>query len=362
MHERIVCTVITVNYLAFARTLAYTLKKYNPNYWLYVLIVDANKSSFDSTSELFEPIFLEDLSDQKLIKQMCFYYTPFELCCALRAWLHEFIYRNKISNTWIFLDADIAIYNSLDLVFNELEHASILLNPHLTKPVESSCLENLEVSILVSGIYNAGFLGLKRSEETQKFIKWFKARLANYCFNRRGETLSNLLFVDQLWLNFVPHFFDDVAFLKHPGVNAAYWNLAFKKINKKNDIYLVDNEPIIFVHFTGWNFSHPSRLSVHLSTDKTPTGWSEIGEEYQQLLLKFGYEEFKKFHYGFASFENGRTVTPEARYYYFMDAKANSEFEPFSNFAIFPSKVTSIKQDSVFRKFIKVLLSFLTRT
>jgi hypothetical protein len=318
MIKQAVCTIITKNYLAFARALAHTLREHNPNLRLYVLLADKLDGYFDPTEELFTTILLEELPDQDLVRKMCFYYTPFELCCALRGMLHEYMYQKNIAHLWLFLDSDILTYSSLQGIFNQLEKTSILLNPHLLNPVDQHYVYDVEVSVLVSGIYNAGFLGLKRSEETRKFIDWFKQRLIYYGFNRRGkEKVFKLLFVDQLWLNFVPHFFNEVSFLVHPGANVGYWNLISRKLTKKNNIYLVDNEPLIFIHFSGWNLSDPAKLSNYISMKKNNKIWEEIGDFYKQILLDYGYEECKNYPYAFSSFSNGQKISSEMRELYY---------------------------------------------
>lgn len=335
MHDRAVCTIITKNYLPFARALSHTLRKHNPNLRLYVLLADQLDGYFKPIEEPFTLILLEELPDQHLIRNMCFYYTSFELCCALRGLLHEYMYEKEIAHSWLFLDSDILIYNSLEEIFKQLEETSILLNPHILNPVDQPYVYDIEVSILVSGIYNAGFLGLKRSEETRNFVNWFKHRLIHYAFNRRGEEIMfKLLFVDQLWLNFVPHFFKDVSFLVHPGANVGYWNLtSLKEISRKNNAYFIDNKPLLFIHFSGWDISQPSKISTYISSKENISIWQEMGEHYKELLLKYGYEECQSYPYAFSSFSNGQKITPEIRYLYYEMLKNHElkQINPFSD-------------------------------
>jgi lipopolysaccharide biosynthesis glycosyltransferase len=330
MIEKAVCTIITKSYLPYARTLASSLAEHNPDVNLYVLLADRVDGYFDSSLEPFNFIYLEDLADTHTIEQMCFYYTPFELCCALRGALHDYMYQNKIAQKWLFLDSDILIYNSLDAIFQKLEKASILINPHITSPLNQKHVESIEASILVSGLYNAGFLGLSLSEETSKFIQWFKDRLVRYSFNRRGKGISGILFVDQLWLNFVPHFFENVEYLILSGANVAYWNLISGKISNSDSGYLFNGEPLLFIHFTGWDISQPSRVSTYLDEDVDL--WQQIGENYQNMLLKNGYEECEKYPYAFSSFTNGQIITSDMRYSYYelISSNAASTVNPFS--------------------------------
>jgi hypothetical protein len=333
MNEQAVCTIITKSYLPFARALSHSLREHSPNLRLYVLLADELDGYFNPTEEPFTTILLEELPEQDLVRKMCFYYTAFELCCALRGMLHEYMYEKNIARSWLFLDSDILTYSSLQEIFNQLEKTSILLNPHLLNPVNQPYVYDVEVGVLVSGIYNAGFLGLKRSEETRRFIDWFKDRLIHYGFNRRGkEAIFKLLFVDQLWLNFVPHFFNEVSFLVHPGANVGYWSLISQKITKENNIYLINNKPLLFIHFSGWNISQPSQISAYLSIGEGISIWKELGEHYKELLLNYGYEESRNYPYAFSSFSNDQKIIPEMRYLYYEKTVNNevAQTDPFS--------------------------------
>ena len=121
MNELAVCTIITKSYLPYARTLAGSLARYNPNVNLYVLLADEVDNYFDPSLEPFKFIYLEDLSEPKIVEQMCFYYTPFELCCGLRGLLHEYMLEKTDVQKWLFLDSDIMVCNPLTVIFNQLE-------------------------------------------------------------------------------------------------------------------------------------------------------------------------------------------------------------------------------------------------
>ncbi|WP_414542645.1 hypothetical protein [Nostoc sp. CCY0012] len=360
MNEKIACTIITKNYLAYARALATSLTKHNPDIKLYVLLADRVDEYFDPAQEPFELIKLEDLPDQPTVKRMCFYYTPFELCCALRGILHQFIYEKKLADLWLFLDSDILIYSSLEEIFQQLETTSILLNPHLVAPINHPNYEVLEVRLLGSGVYNAGFLGIRRTDEAGKFIEWFNQRLNQYAFQRRGEGEINLLFVDQLWLNLAPSLFKEVTLLVHPGANVGYWSLISHPIYKKDNNYFINDKPVLFIHFTGWNISQPSIASRYLPTEKNTSIWEEIGNNYKKLLLQCGYEEYKKYPYVFNSFNNGKKITPEMRYlYYELINKFSKDFQimntdPFKNYDYLRFLIFKEKIKSFLRKILRI--------
>jgi hypothetical protein len=184
MNELAVCTIITKSYLPYARTLASSLAKYNPDVILYVLLADKIDGYFDPSLENFKFIYLEDLPCTEEIEQMCFCYTAFELCCALRGVLHEYMFDKTNIQKWIFLDSDIMIFSPLDVIFEQLGTTSILLTPHNSIiPIDDKYIASCEISFLKCGLYNAGFLGLNRTDTSKKFIVWFKNRLKNFAFD-----------------------------------------------------------------------------------------------------------------------------------------------------------------------------------
>ena len=69
---------------------------------------------------------------------MSFYYSPFELSCALRGMLHEYVLHRTAASAWLFLDSDILVCASLKPIFDQLAGTSILLNPHVTTPMDAS--------------------------------------------------------------------------------------------------------------------------------------------------------------------------------------------------------------------------------
>lgn len=340
MNESAVCTIITKSYLPYARTLASSLAKYNPDVNLYVLLADNIDDYFDPSLEPFKFIYLEDLSDPKIIEQMCFYYTPFELCCGLRGSLHEYMLEKTDVQKWLFLDSDIMVCNSLTVIFNQLENSSILLTPHVSTPTTDNNYADpdCEITYLKSGLYNAGFLGLRRTDTSKKFISWFKDRLKSFSFHDYAskDYISRGLFVDQLWLNLVPLYFKEVEFCLEPGANLGHWNI-FERLFDKDSLgnITVDGEPLLFVHFSGWDIQNIDKVSKYTSVsdeDKTPSSWSEISKFYKDGLIGHGYEDFTSHPYAFNFFQNSELITLEMRRkYYDLIKFERIDLSPFSN-------------------------------
>ena len=341
MTELEIFTIITKSHLVYARTLWESISRYHPDLKLYVLLADTVDNYFEPDREPFHWIYLSDLSDQQRLKQMCFYYTPFELCCALRGMLHEYIYENTNLDYWLFLDSDLMVFAPLDDIFKQLESHSILLTTHSHMPlVDEQYVDYHEISFLKAGLYNAGFLGLKRCEPTYKFIKWFKERLIYYSFNDPNLGEPRGLFVDQLWLNLVPQFFEQVGIVSHSGANIGHWNLWQRNLAKdRNGQFTADGKPLLFVHFSGWDIDNPAQVSLHnpMYNDKSIGIWQELAQIYRQSLLDNGYETTINYPYKYATFKTGETIKVKQRrlYYDALKKGQNIEKSPFLSYTDF---------------------------
>ena len=330
MSKHIVCTIVTKSYLQYARVLATSLVEHNPNARLLVLLTDRVDDCFDPATEPFDLIRLEDLADQATIEQMCFYYTAYELCCALRGLLHEYILNQTTAQSWIFLDSDIMVCHSLQPIFQQLEQTAILLHPHSTTPASIQTARPPELDLLRGGIYNAGFLGLSRSESAAAFINWWKERLSKFCFNE--DT------VDQIWLNLVPLYFQNVDLLVHPGANLGHWNLHNRTLGKDaSGNFTANGEPLLFVHFSGWDLANPADVSKHttLYAGQEIPLWTELGLRYRDHLLSHGDATVRQFPYAFNYFQTGERITPKMRraYYHQVFQGETLGGSPFANFA-----------------------------
>ena len=201
-------TVVTKNYLAHARTLAYSLVEHNPNARLYVLLADQVDGYIQKDNEPFTLIQLEQLDDSQAIERMCFYYTPFELANGLKGQLHQYLKTYTEADQWIYLDSDILVLDSFEPILNQLSETSLLLSKHFDNPLETSLVYPHEIKLLRYGLFNGGFLGIRQTPLAEQFIDWFSHRLQYYSL----FDLDKSLFVDQLWLNLIPVFFPDTDF------------------------------------------------------------------------------------------------------------------------------------------------------
>ncbi len=137
--------------------------------------------------------------------RFAFQYTPFELACAIKPFaIAELLQRGY--EEVIYLDGDMNLYGPMSAVASALKDHSIVLTPHLLKPLPCDGKRPDETAFLIAGTFNAGFLAVRADATTARFIEWWK----NMCTSKCYVDLAASLFVDQKWLELVPGMFSDV--------------------------------------------------------------------------------------------------------------------------------------------------------
>ena len=292
MNEKIVLTVCTAAYLAQAKILGDTLLKHNPGYKLVIGLVDKLDGQIDSDywkpHELIEVDELKIPQFEKMYKQ----YTTLELVCAIKSFYTDHLFKLYNPAHLIFLDSDIMIFDSLTYLEAELNNFSILLTAHITRPFPNDGCKPEEKTILKTGMFNAGFYAVTNDENGKGFINWWKERMVDQCYERPKEGLN----ADQKWLNFLPLYFKKVKILDHPGCNLAYWNFHERTIEKKQERFFANDQPLIFFHYSGYSLSYPDLISRHQDRFdmKANTALNELYDLCRQSLVTNRHEDFLK--------------------------------------------------------------------
>ena len=245
----LIFTSCTFGYLAKARVLAQSFKKYNSDYEFALVMIDKEPDGFifNLAEEPFDTVYyIEDMGLENYESWM-FGHDVVELCTAVKGpFLKKFtdMGYDKI----VYLDPDIAVYNSLSPIIDLLDSHSIIVTPHQVTPEdeEIAIIDN-EIAALNYGVFNLGFLAIRNDVNGKRLANWWNDRLLEYCH----DDLPRGLFVDQKWFDLVPAMFDGVYILRDPGYNVASWNLSHRKISITNKcIYVNDIFPLRFYHYT----------------------------------------------------------------------------------------------------------------
>lgn len=260
MNEKIIFTTCTAAYLAQAKSLGDSIVQTNPGYKLFIGLVDKINDRFDPAAFLPHEIIEVETITVPPFDDMKSRYSLLELSCALKPWFALYFIKKFSARQIIYMDTDILVTSSLQFLEDELTQHSIILTPHILSPLPGDGKRPQETAILKTGIYNAGFFGVRNDENGNAFLKWWRDILIDHCYEDGKMGLSS----DQSWLNFVPVFFKNVDIIRHPGCNVAYWNLHERQVEKRVGSYFVNKGfPLLFFHFSGYSLQHPELLSRH---------------------------------------------------------------------------------------------------
>jgi hypothetical protein len=287
-------TVCSNNYIAQAVTLFESLKKSTPDWHVFIGLVDA-ASNLPSgvVPDWIRIVPIKEMPIEAFDRMMS-RYNIIELCTAIKPSCFRYIFGlNEDFDQVHYLDPDTCVFSTLDVLAESLSDASVLLTPHHLTPIPLDGLFPAENLALNHGIYNLGYLGLKRSRVSDDLLDWWEDLMRNYCI----IDLKEGWFVDQLPFNYVPIYFDSVKILRHPGVNVAYWNFHERLLVGRNEIVFQDRKwPLVLFHFSGFSPAtrqRPTRADVRLDTRSQPA-LSRLLDGYANAVLGNRFEELRK--------------------------------------------------------------------
>ena len=321
------CTIISKNYISYARTLANSFLAHHPGSPFFVLLVDRIDSHFEPESEKFHLTGIDALHIPDL-SRFCFQYTILELNTAVKPYFLSHLLEEYGFKKLIYLDPDIVITENLSELSRLLDQHSIILTPHLTAQIDDS-YKPTELDILLAGSYNLGFLAIGATPTTRTFLKWWQDRLYANC----QIAFDKGMFVDQRWIDLVPGLFDGVHILREPEYNVAYWNLHSRSVEFSNGRLTVNGEPCRFFHFSGFDPNEISTISKHQNRFTIDRIGSLAGlfEYYRDLLWSNGYRETRQWPYAFDCFSNDMRIPDVVRAMYRALGQNCGRFgDPFS--------------------------------
>jgi hypothetical protein len=207
----------------------------------------------------------------------------------------------------VYLDPDIAVFGDLLELSTRLDEYDIVLTPHLCKPENSvqAILDN-EICALRHGIYNLGFIAIKRSDNALAFAKWWMDRLVHFCY----DDIPQGLFTDQRWCDFVPVFFESVYIEKSCAYNVATWNLSHRTITKDKGKYFVNGKPLQFYHFSGFDSGALKTMaSIYGATREV----GELIKWHESVQKENDQEQMGEYPCKYSVYSNGEQITDSQR-------------------------------------------------
>ena len=323
-----VCTIIAKNYVAHARVLAKSLAEHHPDGRLWTLVIDDFTRYLDPAEEPFEVLTPADIGCEPFTR-MALRYTVLELSTAVKPWLLRHLLA-RTGGPVTYLDPDIKIYGSLARLEQLAADHGLVVIPHNKEPIPPDGLKPSQVDIMIAGVYNLGYVSLAPRPEVDRLLDWWSERLRRDC---RVDPVWGY-FVDQRWFDLVPGFMPDLAIVRDPEFNVAYWNLHARTLSRDRDGYKVDGRPLAFFHFSGFDADHPlvlSRYQNRVDVLADPV-LEQLLAEYAGEVNGEGHGVSRKWRYSYGALGDGTKVDNTVREMYdeFADEQSAEVASPFT--------------------------------
>jgi GT2 family glycosyltransferase len=321
------CTIVSRNYLSHARVLAASYAQHEPGGRFYLLVVDRLPEGVDA-GEGMRVVDPDELAIPHLAEWL-FQYDVTELCTAVKPGLLSLLLEKYGEQQVIYFDPDIVVARPLVELKQALASAGIVLTPHILEPTPlDGCIPS-DQHILIAGAYNLGFIAIRRTPETLRFLRWWDERLRKGCL----ASIPDGLMTDQKWIDLVPSLFPSYAILRDETYNVAYWNIHSRKISRAGDQFLVNGRPLAFFHFSGFNPAKPEVFSHNQNRTeiRKGTAFADLLDLYRDLQMQKGFATCIKWPYDYGCFSNGEPVNLALRrvYHRLRDDERHRFGDPF---------------------------------
>lgn len=325
-----VFTIVTKSYLPQARTLGDSIRRFHPDLGFHVLLADETGGPAGLTHERYPVTEARDIGIPAFL-DMAFKYDLVEFCTAIKPFAFEHLFDRFGYQRIIYFDPDISVYADLRVILDLLHDHFVVLTPHITQLDGADGGTKPDDHFLRCGVFNLGFMGLNASPKGRSLLSWWKAktRFMGYADFADG------LYVDQKWADFIPCFDDTgVCIARHPGFNVAHWNMHQRTLSKDQDQYLVNGQPLVFFHYSGFDPRNPDEITrPHGRGPVTLQGrpeYQELFEDYRGRLLGNQAHSVADT-YAYSTFENGVHIYGFQRRLYRKLTEQHTRFDnPFA--------------------------------
>lgn len=288
--------------------LAESVKQHCPEAQFVLCLVEREMPSVASAFPAFDEVILAKDAGWSNFDSFMFRHSIVEASTAVKPRFMQYLLERYTEETkFVYLDPDVLVYSNLSELESLLDRETIVLCPHLLRPGNI----DMEISSLAHGSYNLGFLAVARSQNAGDFLAWWAERLFMFCYDDK----SRGIFTDQKWIDLAPCFYD-VKVLKHHGYDFATWSLLGSDLRAVADGYLVNGDPLRFIHFSGLDSGTIDKAIGWWLTDQNKDTFVRLYGDYKRLLMKHGQDELGKAPWSYATYADGQSIGREARLKY----------------------------------------------
>lgn len=300
-----VCTIVTKNYIAYARSMVASFLQHHPEGRAFVLIVDDYEGFIEPSKEPFTIISTDDFNIGD-IEHWRFKFNPVEMCMVFKPRMLRYVLETFDVHLLCHLDNDIRVYGRFNELVDMLDEHQMVFTPHLLSPKADT-----EQVGMMRGHFNTGIVGVRNTAIVRnEILPWWAERACGLpvVIHRREE------FRDQAWSDLIPSLFDDIGVLRDVGYNVAPWNLANRPMTQEGSSWQVHSQPLKFFHFSrvrvaGEEAAHSTVQDDSVISDAVKA----LFADYQQQLEAHGLEETKLWPYSYGAFSDGTPIPSLAR-------------------------------------------------
>lgn len=308
-------TIVAKNYLALALTLGDSIKVNHPDYDFIIFLADGVDGDVDLSRQKYKIVEVQDLHIDHWL-DLAFKYDISEFSTSIKPFCFEYLMKNYFYENIMYFDPDIYIYGNLNRIENLLRENFCVITPHHSDLELNWSGAVPEGNILISGIFNLGFIAFNNSENSKFIFRWWKKRLQDKCYLERTEGF----FYDQNWIQFLVSCFDEGVFiLRDYGHNIAWWNLHERAIKFEGEVPYVLHKAdsvrygCVFFHFSGFDVLDQTiinkryRKNPLFALEHQPD-LAKLFSHYSERVIGNGHRDFCKLKYRFNHFDNGYVV------------------------------------------------------
>ena len=312
MFETHVFTSAAFNYIPKVRMLFKSLREFHPEWRLHLVLADELRIDIDLSKEPIDEICAAAELGVPNWQGWAYCHTIVELATAIKPFMLARLLRQPGCKKVIYLDPDTVAFSRLDDIIEALDTANILLTPHQTRPEQSlDAIMDNEICSLKHGIYNLGFVAVSSNSTGCEFAEWWSKRVYHFC----RDDIPNGLFTDQRWIDLVPAFFPGVAIMRSSRHNVATWNLTTRNLSiDDGGQYLIDNEPLGFYHFTGFD-SGAHRIMAAKNSKNNPSV-HQLVNWYENEIKQLAHDPLAKVSWAYGVYSDGTQITRPQRLVY----------------------------------------------
>jgi hypothetical protein len=237
----IYCTYFDHNYLSRAVVTIDSLRRFDAKTPIYILALS------DLCAEILNDLALPNVEVIPLATLEQVYpelvtvkpaRTLIEYYFTLSPFLPHYLFSQTNADRITYIDADLYFFTSPAPVLQSLGEASVAITPHRFSFEYRNHIEY--------GRFNVAWITYRRCAEGLDCLNAYKADCTAWCYDRVEEGR----FGDQKYLDAWPDRYPSLKIIEHKGVNLAIWNVHNYILRMRNDVLMVDDDPLVFYHFS----------------------------------------------------------------------------------------------------------------